>query len=200
MCNQAPCLSVLLCFLKFFRCENPSQRLLGINMMSGLLKKREQAVSLEAYSVIATPYPHSCAPTLTSKGVIAETKMTNSDDIMKSDYGRLHLAFSTVFNHTVVTIAQSISESSAKSPEERSLLMSRWIQKLSELDEAARLRYSRMHCHDPYPHTKLSHAMPTPHRFMPLCSAMACQACLPIQKAHTAQLILLKRSTYALQL
>lgn len=150
-------------------------------MMCGLLKKREQAVSLEAYSVITRPYPHSCAATLVSEEMKAESKMTNSDDIMKSDYGRLHLAFSAVFNHTVVTIAKSISESSGKSPEERSLLTSRWIWKLSELDEAARLRYSRMHCHDTYPHTMLSHAMPMPHCFMPLCSAAACQVCLPTQ-------------------
>ena len=135
--------NILHCLVKFFRCENPSQRLLGINMMCGLLRRREQAVSLEAYSVMITPSLHSCAPTQLSEGVIAESKMINTDDIMNSDYGRLQMAFSTVYNHTVLTIAQSISTSSGKSPEERSLLLSQWIGKLAEHDEAARLRY----CH-----------------------------------------------------
>ena len=110
-------------------------------MMCGLLKRREQAVSLEAYSVTITPSHHSCSPTQLSEGVITESKMINTDDIMNSDYGRLQMAFSTVYNHTVMTIAQSISTSSGKSPEECSLLLSQWIRKLAEHDEAARLRY-----------------------------------------------------------
>lgn len=111
-------------------------------MMCGLLRKREQAASLEAYSVITTPSHYSCASTQLSEGVTAESKMINVDDIMNSDYGRLQMAFSTVYNHAVMTIAQFISSSSGKSPEECSLLLSQWIKKLAEHDEAARLRYS----------------------------------------------------------
>ena len=109
-------------------------------MMSGLLKKREQAVSLEAYSMIITSSTNSCAPTQLSEEAMAESSMMNSDDIMKSEYGRLQLAFSALYNHTVMTIAQSISQASGKSPKECSLLMLQWKQKLSKHDEAARLR------------------------------------------------------------
>ena len=192
--------SMFKCFLwsvKFFRCENPSQRQLGINMMCGLLKKREQAVSLEAYSVISTPNPHSCAPTLISEGVTAESKMMNSDEVMKSDYGSLYLAFSAVFNHTVVTIAQCISESSGTPPTERSLVMSQWIKKLSEYGEAARLRYSQMRCHDTHPHTKLSHAIPTQSNFMLLSSA-GLPSMFTNTKAYAVELIVSKLPSYAL--
>lgn len=140
------CIKILLWFLQFFRCENPSQRLLGINMMCGLLRTRERAVSLEAYSTVITPSHHNI-PTQLSERVAEGTKMMNSDDIAKTDYGRLQIAFSTVFNHTVVTIAQSIAESLGKSPEERSLLMLQWVRKLSEREEAARLRYCLLLCY-----------------------------------------------------
>ena len=154
--------------MKFFRCENPSQRLLGINMMCGLLRKREQAVSLEAYSVMTTPSAHSCALARASEGMITKSKMINTDDIMNSDYGRLQLAFSAVYNHAVMTIAQSVSTSSGKSAEECSLLLSQWIKKLAEHDEAARLRYSHLssdtydalhalEIHHPLPHHIVSH-------------------------------------------
>lgn len=109
-------------------------------MMCGLLRTREQAVSLEAYGTVITPYLHN-APKQLAEGVAEGTKMMNSDDVTKTDYGRLQLAFSAVFNHTVITIAQSIAESLGKSPEERSLLMLQSVRKLSECEEAARLRY-----------------------------------------------------------
>jgi hypothetical protein len=114
-------------------------------MMCGLLRTREQAVSLEAYSTVITPSLHN-AHTQLSERVAEGTKILNSDGITKTDYGRLQLAFSAVFNNTIVTIAQSIAESSGKSPEERSLLMLQWVRKLSEREEAARLRYCLMLC------------------------------------------------------
>jgi hypothetical protein len=150
-CAKRIFVKILLCFLQFFRCENPSQRLLGINMMCGLLRTRERAVSLEAYSTVITPSLHKTPAQLLER--VAEwTNMMNSDDVTKTDYSRLQLAFSSVLNHTVVTIAQSISEVLGKSPEERSLLMLQWVRKLSEREEAARLRYCLMLCH-PTHHT-----------------------------------------------
>lgn len=191
-CAKRIRIKVLLYYSQFFRCENPSQRLLGINMMCGLLKTREQAVSLEAYSTVITPCLHN-APTQLAEGV-AEGMMS-SDDITKTDYGRLQLAFSAVYNHTVMTIAQSIAESLGKSPEERSLLMLQWVRKLSEREEGARLRYCLM-----LSSLRTARYHLTPHCSMQLFTTTICQVFPHSRTCNSVHQILWKTFYHALQL
>lgn len=150
-------------------------------MMCGLLRTRERAVSLEAYSTAIIPSLHN-AHTQLSERVAEGTKMMNSDDIMKTDYGRLQLAFSSVFKHTVVTIAQSIAESLGKSPEERSLLMLQWVRKLSEREESARLRYCLLLCYTTHHTTSIP--CPIMLRHSPTITYVIIHTMLPPYQPH----------------
>ena len=110
---------------QFYRCENPSQRLLGLNILIGVLQRRDRAVALEAYSGTCPSDSHPYRADL-------------------SEFEKLELAFERIFRYTVTVAAGSLSCSADSNPcsgtEERSSLLAVWEERLMRQDESANIR------------------------------------------------------------
>jgi hypothetical protein len=101
----------------------------------GILHRRDQAVSLEAYHTHTHTHTRFPDSHTLSRGCLGNGDTVDSSKLNDSE--RLQVAFDNIFCHAVTTVARSVSVSSAGGVTE-----SEWHRELYRSGENLKLRYA----------------------------------------------------------